>query len=506
MKIRDRKIRTGLAIALAILAIASLSFLISKPMRSKKAGSIIRPAAFAGQFYPAKEAELSAAVRGYLAGAKAEEGVLDYKVIIVPHAGYDYSGPVMAAAYRQLEGRPVKRVYIIANSHRDSFSGIMTDDSDYWETPLGLVRVDKERARALASASSVVQIDRDSGKDDHTIEVQLPFLQAVLGTDFKIVPLLFGNIDEASYQALADLLAADLEPGDLVIASSDMSHYPPAELAKKIDAETLRLILEKDIAGLIKHSQDSLAKEAGEETVLCGLEAVKTALALAKQLRLEAQVLKYQNSGETVFGDKETVVGYGAVVFYDPAVPASQARLEPLGTADQAILKEVAREAVESYVRQAKVPDYEISSPRLNQIQGAFVTLKVKGELRGCIGEIIASEPLWQVVRGMAIAAATEDGRFQPVAKDELDELEYEISVLSVPERISRWQDISLGEDGIIIKKGLKSGVFLPQVALETGWDREELWRQLCSQKAGLDKDCYLDPQAELSVFQAQVF
>lgn len=504
MKIRLKQRKTVLIVAAIILAIAALSFLIIKPMWFSKKPGTIRPAAFAGQFYPADKEELSAVIRGYLAGAETAGATGTPKVIIVPHAGYDYSGPVSAAAYKAIAGQEVRRVYIIANSHHRYFSGLETDGSDYWETPLGLVAVDQEKVRSLAAASPLIKINRAEEDADHVIEVQLPFLQTVLGTGFKIVSLMFGNTDEDSYQTLARVLVDNLEPGDIIIASSDMSHYPSDEVAERIDSETLRLIGQEDIAALVQHSQVSL-KETGEETVLCGLEAVKTAIAIAKELGLQPQIRKYQNSGDTVFGDKKAVVGYGAVIFWDPA-SANQSTLEPISAADQAILKEIAQQAVETYIKKRGIINPKISSPRLNQSQGAFVTLRIGGELRGCLGEIAASGPLWQVVRDMAIAAATEDGRFTPVTEEELDSLEYEISALSRPEKIGDWRAIDLGQDGVIVRKGRKSGVFLPQVAAEIGWSREEFLRQLCSQKAGLPADCYQDPEVELEVFRAQAF
>jgi hypothetical protein len=331
-------------------------------------------------------------------------------------------------------------------------------------------------------------------------------LQTVLGKDFKIIPILFGNTADNAYSELADILIKNLEPGDLIVVSSDMSHYPPAQIANKVDAETLKLIKEKDLTGLITYSQTALTTEPGEETILCGLEAVKTALTLATKLNLTPQILMYKNSGDTLFGDKNKVVGYGAVAFTDDQSGAL-ASGETLNQTEQEILKDIARETIKKYVQDRVIPEFKIKDERLNKIQGAFVTLKKKGELRGCIGEIIAAAPLWQVVRDMAIAAATDDNRFNPVAPEELKDLTYEVSVLSVPQAINDWRQINLGQDGVIVKKGFKSGVFLPQVATETGWTLEEFLSQLCVQKAGLAADCYKNDSAvEISIFQAQVF
>jgi len=167
----------------------------------------------------------------------------------------------------------------------------------------------------------------------------------------------------------------------------------------------------------------------------------------------------------------------------------------------------MAKETVESFVTTGQAPEFDVTDERLKQKQGAFVTLTKNGQLRGCIGQIVPTdEPLWQVVREMAVAACSEDGRFNPVEKSELDELEYEVSVLSAPEAIDDWKKIELGKQGVIIRKGGRSGVFLPQVATETGWTLEEFLGQLCSQKAGLSPSCYKDKDTEIQIFSAQVF
>lgn len=179
-----------------------------------------------------------------------------------------------------------------------------------------------------------------------------------------------------------------------------------------------------------------------------------------------------------------------------------------LNKKQQNMLLNIARTAVEEYIKEGKILDFNVDDERLNWKEGAFVTLHNSGKLRGCIGQIEPSDkPLWQVVRNMAIAAATEDNRFSPVSVDELDKINYEVSVLSKPEKIDNWQDIELGKHGVIVRKGLKGGVFLPQVADETGWSKEEFLSQLCQQKAGLASDCYKnDKDVELKIFTAQVF
>ncbi|MDD4333292.1 MAG: AmmeMemoRadiSam system protein A [Patescibacteria group bacterium] len=171
-------------------------------------------------------------------------------------------------------------------------------------------------------------------------------------------------------------------------------------------------------------------------------------------------------------------------------------------------LLKIARESVEAYVKEGKTLNFKIEDEILNEERGAFVTLHEHGELRGCIGIIEAhGRSLWRMVRDMAIAAASEDYRFDPVEEKELENLEYEISVLTVPQKIKNWREIKLGKQGVIIKRKFQSGVFLPQVAEETGWSLKEFLAHLCADKAGLESDSYKnDPEIELYVFEAEVF
>ena len=445
---------------------------------------------------------------------------------MVPHAGYAFSAPVAAHSYKQLQDKKINTAVIICNSHTAYFDGIAIDESDAWQTPLGLVEVDKELAGKLVKQNDVIKFNSDVHKDDHTLEVQIPFLQVVLDGRFKIVPILFGNTDpsltlplsrggkEPSYKKLARALADNLAENDILIISTDMSHYPAYEDANKIDKQTLEMIKSADIAKLENYFKDVESQNIpNEQTVLCGIDGVKTVLELYNLLDWDGiEVLKYANSGDVPIGDKDSVVGYGAVVF--ALTPGPSPALRERGAIDNELnnqqkeqLLNIARATVESYVKYGKAPEFDVSDGRLKLKQGAFVTLRNNGKLRGCIGQITPSEkPLWQAVRDMAIAACSEDRRFNPISKEELGEIDYEVSVLSVPEKINDWQDIELGKHGVIMQKGSRSGVFLPQVADETGWSKEEFLSQLCSQKAGLPPDCYKDKDVELKIFTAQAF
>jgi MEMO1 family protein len=468
----------------------------------------IRAPKTAGQFYPADAKVLQDKIAGYLKNVPASSSLTNIGAIMVPHAGYDFSGRVAAYAYKALRGRKTGTVIIMCNSHAEYFSGVAVDNHDAWQTPLGEIEVDKKLAEKLVSFDKSIQYNaKPFTAQDQTIEVQLPFLQTVLPSGFKILPIYFGNVGSETYKKLASAIAANLGDDDLIIASTDMSHYPKYEDANKIDNETLKIIKSGDVEELNKHIDDVMnSGVANEETAMCGADGVKTVLEIYRLKKCSnIEILKYANSGDVPIGGKDGVVGYGAVAFLKNDNNMNEEKV--LNKTQQEKLLEIAKTSIENYVRDGEVADFSITDARLNWHEGAFVTIHKKGELRGCIGQIIPTdEPLWQVVREMAIAAASEDNRFIPISVNELDQLDYEISVLSAPEPIDDWQKIELGKHGVIVRQGRHTGVFLPQVAAETGWTKEEFLSQLCSQKAGLASDCYKSKDIELLIFTAQVF
>lgn len=494
------------------LAIIIVLFSASCELKNMPENKIIRYPAVAGQFYEDDQELLKKEIDNYLAKVDISGSTEEIKGIIVPHAGYYYSAGVAASAYKSLQGRSIKNVILIGNSHSQYFSGIAIDDSDVWQTPLGEIEVNKKLARDVADYDdSIIKINKEPHIEDHILEVQLPFLQTVLKPEFKIVPIVFGNAEADNYLTLAQSLQKNIGMDDLIVISTDMSHYPSYEEANDIDNKTIEKILEGDIGELEKHIREIKNRNvAGEETLLCGSDSVKTIMELADNMGWTTEKLDYKNSGD-ISGDKGRVVGYGAVVY----TTSEKLKVESYKVAEKNnftneqknILLQIAKETVESFVGDGVIPEFNITDERLLQKQGAFVTLHQNGQLRGCIGQIIpTSQDLWEVVRDMAIEAATEDPRFYPVSKDDLNQLKYEISVLSVPEKIDDWKKIELGKHGVIVRQGNRAGVFLPQVVTETGWSREELLSQLCSQKAGLDPKCYLDPNVEIKIFTAEVF
>jgi len=505
---------------LLFVGVLSLGFTFSLPGNKKvPKAEHIRKAAVAGGFYPGDKATLGKYVDELLRQANPPEIKAPIRAMMVPHAGYVFSGSVAANAYKELEGRDIRTVILIGNSHRHFFDGIAIDSQGAFETPLGLVPIDESLTGKLLAADPAIADRPDIHEGDHVLEVQLPFLQRVL-RDFKIVPILFSGDSPELARKLAGILLPFLDDNTVIIASTDMSHYPPYAEASIADRKTLNAILTGKMEALDTTLQTLAAEHIPqEETFLCSPSGVRVALILAQSSKnLEPVLLKYANSGDVPAGEKNRVVGYGAVAFIAkqntaPATPLASDKKKELGKDEKILdpqeeneLLRIARATVESYVRNGILPAVETPAGNLQRPLGAFVTLKEKGQLRGCIGRFEASDPLYKIVQQMAVAAATQDPRFKPVSSQELDLLEYEISVLSPLRKISSPDEIVIGKHGVTVSEGFHHGVFLPQVATETGWSKEQFLSELCSQKAGLPGDCWKDPKVHWQVFTAEVF
>lgn len=491
-----------------IIIFTFLVFLFSCTPSSSQ--EIRRPAA-AGTFYPADKERLKGKIQRFL--DIVEKVDIDGRVvaIIVPHAGYDYSGQVAAYGFRQLEGRRIDTAVIICNSHTAYFTGVAVDDTDAWQTPLGLVEIDSALADKLVTSDEEIKYNEEVHRYDHTIEVEVPFLQAVLKSDFKIVPILFGNTYGDAYKKLAKVLAENLGANDIVVISTDMSHYPGYDDANTIDRETLEMIREGDVSKLEAHIRDIKTKGIpGEQTLCCGIDGVKTAMELSRILdgsRIE--ILHYTNSGDAELGDRSRVVGYGSVVIYIPEGPAEKGAMimkeQYLNKEERKKLIDIARLSIMEAVTGKRQFYPAVTEEKLKENCGAFVTIKKHGDLRGCIGYIIAVKSLYETVEDVAKSAAVNDYRFSPVSKDELDELELEISVLTPMRRIDNVEEIEVGKHGLYMKRGFNSGLLLPQVATEYGWDKETFLQHTCM-KAGLPTDAWRDKSTEIYVFSAEVF
>jgi len=480
--------------------------------KKMKKGSSVRMAQVAGQFYPDDKEELRMMAEKFLSSARqetAEESSSSQapQVVIVPHAGWEYSGQTAATAFAQIYNSGFKKVILVGPSHRAFFEGVAIDDRDYWQTPLGRVKVDKELVGKIFFPEEGIITSREAHQNEHCLEVELPFLQLTL-SDFKIVPLLIGQVNESTLVALAQRIAASFDEETLLVISSDLSHYPDMETAQIVDQQTIKAILSGRESEFIK-TLERLANEYPQvDTFACGQEAIRVGLMVAENLNMgEGKLLAQSNSGQ-ITGQTDRVVGYAAIGFYGKLENKSLKPQisEELNESQKKELLKIARETLEGYLKDGQPPDIKVEDKALKQKRGVFVTLKKNGQLRGCIGSFFPQKPLYQLVQEMAIAAAVNDSRFPPLQYNELEDVEIEISVLSPLRRISSPEEIELGKHGVYLKYGARTATFLPQVATETGWTREEFLSQLCTQKAGLPADCYLDPEAELFVYTAQVF
>jgi MEMO1 family protein len=464
----------------------------------------VRPAMVAGSFYPADPKELAGMIDGFMAAAKPP-AIKDVAAIVVPHAGYVYSGQVAAYSYALVKGRPIQRVVVISPSHIDAFGFASVFDGDAYDTPLGRIAVDTAFAAKLATMDRRIQRSARghgvvNGRGEHALEVQLPFLRRALG-EFKLVPIIMGAQDYDTCRALGVALARLIQgPGTLIVASSDLSHFHPYDKAVQLDSKALRAIEEWDYLSMARNFERQVWEACGGGPIVAAMIAAERLGATG------SRVLKYANSGD-VTGDKSSVVGYGAAALFKPEGPPGASHPGfSLTPAEKAELMEIAKKSVETAVREHK--KYELvtaRNPRLMQERGAFVTLKKRGQLRGCIGYVAPVEALALVVRDVAAFAALRDERFPPVAVSELPELTYEVSVLSPLRRVLDTSRIRIGTDGLVVKRDASEGLLLPQVAPEQGWDRLQLLENTCL-KAGLNGSAWKDANTDIFSFTALVF
>lgn len=466
-----------------------------------------RTPTYAGQFYEGNPERLKKSINQYLEKADVVEIPGTLVGLISPHAGYIYSGPVAAYGYKQLVEKKYDTVIVLAPSHRARFGGVSIIPSGVYRTPLGDVPIDSELAKKIASHNpDKFGFVRGVHEAEHSLEVQVPFLQATLQEGWKIVPIVYGDNDLRTCAMVAEAIAPHYDPGKhLIVASTDMSHYYPYEKANEMDRVALKYVTSLDIEGLID------AFKAGK-CELCGTGPVLTIMVFTRALGGKAKLLKYANSGDTS-GRKGEVVGYCSVAFYiekketeatDSPKNESETEIQFKVTDEQKkMLLDMARKTLNSKIKYNRIPDFDYQDPLLEREIGLFVTLrKQPGEqLRGCIGHIFAQKKLAEALPELTVASATQDPRFPPVRESELDDINIEISLLSPPKKIDDWRKIKIPGHGVYVKRGFKRGVFLPQVADETGWDRDTFMEHLCVGKAGLPPDAWKDPDTELYIF-----
>ena len=485
-------------------ALLVLGFQLLLPLgaASPAAAEIVRQPVFAGSFYPDDPARLNDLLIALDAQARKTRVQLPagrvLKAVVMPHAGYVYSGWTAAHAGHVLRGRQFAKVIVMAPDHRVGFRNAMVSAVDAYQTPLGRIRLHPDAER-LRTGNPLFGFNRLSDNREHSLEVVLPFLQHYLN-DFKLVPVVLGP---GNVGGLADALAPYLDKDTLLVVSSDLSHYLAYEQAVARDRETLELISGLQVEALGRR-----------ENCACGKMPLQVLMTLAQRLRWEPVLLHYANSGDTA-GDRNRVVGYAALAFYGDAVGAPAARNQSdIGPDQGALLVDLARQAIVATLkREAPERQPALTAPAkalLDQRRGNFVTLETHGRLRGCIGNLVADEPLSTTVPRNALRAAFRDRRFPPLAIDELEALTVSVSVLSIPVRLDyRDADDLLARlvphrHGVILQRGGARATFLPQV-WEQIPDPQNFLSALC-RKAGLQPDSWRREKLVVHTYRAQYF
>ena len=445
----------------------------------------IRQPVFAGTFYPDDPSVLATTVKHCLPETTAPP---DWpRAIIAPHAGYIYSGSVAGRAYAQLSaGRDeIRQVILLGPSHRVAFRGMAVPTATAFRTPLGDIAIDAAAIQAIIDLPGVGFAD-EAHQEEHSLEVHLPFLQTLL-SDFTLVPIVVG---EASKEAVARVISRLVDRGDatLVVISSDLSHYQQYEQARQLDQQTSQKIVALD------------ATLSGEEA--CGCRPVNGLLHYLALNQLTIEEIEVKNSGDTA-GPKDRVVGYGAWRVMPPDSgqalqdDTQQQREDqpvwPLALRQQML--QLAREAIRRDLEGDTPfnPDLQIFPASLQQRGACFVTLNLRGALRGCIGSLAAHRPLVEDITSNARAAAFHDPRFQPLTPEEYENLEIHLSILSPPtpmkvaSRAELLAAIRPGVDGLVIKEHGRQATYLPSVWQQLP-DPEQFVFEL-RRKAGLAGD-----------------
>lgn len=463
--------------------------------------------AVAGKFYPKESDILAEQVAGLFAFAEPKKTKY-VRAIIVPHAGYMFSGSVAASAFNQIDpDAHYKRVFIIGSSHHESFEKAAIYCEGDFIMPYGTEKVDSAFCKMLADRHpAIFACNSKPHQEEHTIEVQLPFLHHVMKHDYSIVPILIGTATPSVCCTIASVLKHYLTSENLFIISTDFSHYPGYKDACDIDAATKDAILTNDPHALTDTLSANISKNIPHlATSLCGWTSVLTLLYMTVGNEcMQYYAIDYRNSGDVkYYGDRNRVVGYWGIVVAEHKEEKNGFHLT---MEEKAMMLGISRNTLEefcSYERIYEVEPADLPSS-LHEHCGAFVSLHKSGKLRGCIGRLTSDIPLYQLIQEMTIAAASHDPRFSPVQKEELDDIEIEISVLSPLKQIDNIAEIKLGKHGIYLEDGFTSGVFLPQVATETGWNTEQFLGHCARDKAGLDWDGW--KKANLYIFTATVF
>ena len=471
-----------------------------------------RQPAAAGRFYAANKETLTNDLSRHFENCVKSSGNQNVRAIISPHAGYVFSGNTAASAFSAVDrNKPLKNIFIIGSSHIMLFDGASVYGSGDFITPLGKITVNKEIAGKLSKENRVFNTSLTAHTQEHSLEVQIPFIQYYFASDPMIVPIIIGTNNINSIRKIAEALKPWFTQDNLFVISSDFSHYPSYRDAMEIDDITANSIVsgnpQEFLNTLKKNSERNIP---GLSTSMCGWTSGLLLMYLTEgNDQLEYKHIDYCNSGDTRYGNKDEVVGYHAIAVIEknkkPSAANSLADDLSLTERETEMLFSIARSSIQSKLDNQIIilPD-EKSLPELfGKPLGAFVTLKIDGKLRGCIGRFVSSDPLYEVVSASACSSAFDDARFSPLTKREYSRTEMEITVLGPLKKINDIKEIIPGKHGIYIKKDFRSGTMLPQVATENGWSLEEFLGYTSRDKAGLGWDGWKN--AEIYVYEGLV-
>jgi len=464
----------------------------------------IRQPVVAGAFYPAGKTELQSILNGLFSKAEKKEIAGRIIGIISPHAGYPYSGSTAAKAYKQLEGKHFDTVILVGPSHHTFFKASSIYEKGGWETPLGIVSIDEEITSQLIKEDKTIDYYPQAHIEEHSLEVEIPFLQTILN-NFKIVPIVIGDQSpEICERLAAAIIKVCKDKNVLLVASSDLYHGYSYDECYQSDSLFLKTVGAFDIDGYKK-------LYTTKENIACGAGPIYTILLTTKAMgATDCILLDHTTSGDVTGDKKGYIVGYSSFVItkeesVEKGTEKENKSNEILTKQEKVFLLNIARKSIDAAVKDSSIPEFKPVTERLKEPRGVFVTLTKNSMLRGCIGYIQAIKPLYQAINEMAISAALKDPRFPPVSVEEVPKLSIEISVLTPLKRIDNPEFIKVGRDGILIRKDFYSGLLLPQVATEYGWDRKTFLEETCH-KAGLPSNAYKDPDTEIYIFQALIF
>ena len=484
---------------LAALALLCVTAALCAPALAQEGE--VRPSALAGSWYPEDPDELRRMVDDFLAAVNAPDLYGELRALIAPHAGYRFSGYAAAAAFKCIGDQEFARVVILAPTHNVPLRGCSVPAYSAYRTPLGDVPLDAAACAALRR-HSLISDQRRAHRSEHSIEIELPFLQRML-EQFSIVPVLVGHLEEDEIEGLAAALRPLLDESTLLVVSSDFTHYGARfgyqPFTSDVENQLRNLDFGAFSAILSGEARQFLDYRRRTGITACGALPIAILLAAVGD-RTQSMLLSYYTSAQ-ITGDSSESVSYGAFCF---------ARARTLmNDAEQATLMRLSRDVLNSCTAGGSLPrvsfdNYNVT-PAMMRNAGVFVTLRRGERLRGCIGSIAGVSPIVTAVVENTVKSATEDPRFEPVTAEEAAALRIEISILTPLEQLHDLGQIRLGVDGLVLQRGGRSGVFLPQVATEQGYNLEQFLNQLCL-KAGLPPGAHAEPDAVLHRFQVQKF